>query len=134
LAIVLAICFWVWAAFIAAAAGFVGAVLNTGCGDDDGCEDGFPSFLEPWTWGEYYVYPEVTFVALAGLAAASALAVLAFLGRQLLGAVALVVSLVLLSYPFFAGLTSSGRALFWFGALFGIAAVTAIRPRQPAVS
>lgn len=123
----LAVGFWLWAAFITAGAGFIGAVLNCEYGD---CEGGFPAWSEPWTWGEYYVYPEVTFVAAAGLGFATVFVVLAFLGQRALAAVALVVSLVLLTYPFFAGLTASGRALFWFGPLLGIAAVPAIRRRR----
>ena len=127
----LAICFWLWAAFITAAAGFVGAVLNCEYGD---CEGGFPSWTEPWTWGDYYVYPEVTFVALAGLGVATAFVVLVFLGRRWLAALALLLTLTVLIYPFFAGLTVEGRVLFGWGALVRLAAVPAIRRRPAAIS
>jgi uncharacterized membrane protein len=73
-------------------------------------------------------------VAFAGLAGAIVFTMLVFGGRRLLAAVALGVTLLLLSYPFFAGLTSSGRVLFAFGVLFGLAAVPATRPRRAAVS
>jgi hypothetical protein len=127
----LAICFLLWAAVVAVGAGFLGAVLNCEYGD---CESGFPAWSEPWSWGDHYVYPEVTFVAFAGLAGAIVFTMLVFGGRRLLAAVAHGVTLLLLSYPFFAGLTSSGRALFGFGVLFGLAAVPATRPRRAAVS
>jgi hypothetical protein len=126
----LVLCFWLWATFIAVGAGFLGASLNCEYGD---CEGGFPAWSEPWTWGDYYVYPEVTF-AFAGLAAATAFAVLVFLGRRVLGVLALAASLVLLTYPFFAGLTPEGRSLFWFGLVFGLAAVPATRRSHAAVS
>ena len=127
----LAICFWLWAAFITLGAGVVGAILNCEYGD---CEGGFPAWTEPWTWGDYYVYPEVTFVALAGLGAATAFAVLVFLGRRWLAALALLLTLAVLTYPYFGGLTVEGRALLWWGALLGLAAAPLTHRRQAAIT
>jgi hypothetical protein len=120
MAIVLAVGYWLWAAFIAVGAGFLGAVLNCEYGD---CEGGFPPLAEPWVWGDYYVFPEVTFVAFAGLVPATAFVALVHFGRRWLAALTLTLSLVILVYPYFAGLTAEGGAVFWFGPLLGLAAV-----------
>jgi hypothetical protein len=115
-----AVGYWLWSAFIAIGAGFIGAILNCEYGD---CEDGFPTWYVPWTWGDYYVYPEVTLIALGGLAAATTFAALVFADRRFLSLLVFGVSLAVLSYPFFAGLTAEGRALFGFGPLLGLVAV-----------
>ncbi len=118
--------FWLWSAWIVVAAGFLGAVLN--CEGFGECDSGSPSWLQPWTWGNYDVYPESLFIGLAGLAAASAFVVLVLVARRRVPAAAsLLVSLVLLSYPYFAGLTTEGRATFWFGPLLGLAALYTMR-------
>ena len=72
------------------------------------------------------------------LVPASAFVVLVVLGRRWSAALSLGVSVVLLSYAFFAGLTTEGRALLCFGPLLGVAAVAFTqrrarqRPRSPA--
>jgi hypothetical protein len=102
------------------AAGFLGSSLNC---DDSDCEGGSPSWLQPWTWGDHYFYPEAFFVGVAGLVAGSGFVFSVFRGRKLRAALFLAGSIALLSYPFFAGLTSEGRALFSFGPLLGFAAL-----------
>lgn len=130
----LAFAFLIWAGFIAVGAGFIGALLN--CGEDtDGCDDpGFPSLIEPWTWGRFDVFPEVFFVALAGLASAGLFVVFVLRGARLVAAVTFALALALLSYPFFAGLTDHGRALFAWGLLLGLAAVVTTRRRTGTTS
>lgn len=120
----LAFAFLAWAALIAVAAGFVGAALN--CEGGEGCRPGPPPWFQPWEWGEYYASPESAYVGLAGLAAASVFIFQVRRRRPLVAAGALLVSLVLLSYPFFAGLTESGRGLLVFGPAPGIAALAAL--------
>jgi hypothetical protein len=119
--------FWLWSAALAFGGGVVGASLN--CGEGDICRDGSPGWLEPWTWGDYSVYPEVSYVSAAGFAAASAFLVLTTRRRRMPATIAFFVSLVLLSYPYFAGLTESGRGLFVFGPLLGAGAVVAMHRR-----
>jgi hypothetical protein len=114
--------FWLWCAFIAVSAGFLGTLLNCESGEG-GCNAGFPSWFQPWTWGDYYVYPEATIVALIALVPATAFVALVVGRRQSPAAAAFVLSLVLLSYAFFGGLTSEGRSLFFFGPLLGLAAL-----------
>ena len=120
--------FWLWAAAIVGAAGFLGSGLN--CEDGSDCAGGDPSWLRPWTWGDHYVYPKAGVVGLVALIPASAFVVLVVLGRRWSAALSLGVSVVLLSYAFFAGLTGEGRALLCFGPLLGAAAV-AITERRP---
>lgn len=98
----------VWYLVLAIGAGYLGTGLN--CEDDD-CKTGFPSWLQPWTWGDYYVHPEAFYAALAGLVPAAALVYWALTGRRLAALVAFLVSLVPLSYAFFGGLTPDGRVL-----------------------
>jgi hypothetical protein len=123
LAGVLAVGYWLWSVFIAVGAGFVGAGLQTDCGREQGCDHDAPPPLEPWRWSDYYVFPEASYVGAAGVAAASAALFLVFKYKPLLAASMLLVSLVLLSYPFFGGLTVSGRAIFSFGFLLGVGAL-----------
>lgn len=115
-----AIGFLLWSAFIALAAGFVGAGLACEGGD---CRYGSPSWFEPWTWGEYSVYPEAGILAVIGLVPASAFVAFAITRRRWRGALALVTSLVLLSYTYFGGLTPEGRATFSFGPVLGVVAL-----------
>lgn len=132
---VFALAFWLWAAFIAGVAGFLGSGLN--CEGGNGCSEGGASWLRPWTWGDHHVYPKAGVVALVGLVPASAFVALVLAGRRASAAVSLGASVVLLSYAFFAGLTTEGRALFCFGPLLGAAAVAFTqrrareRPRPP---
>ena len=125
---ILALGFLGWCVFITVGAGVLGSGLNCEYGD---CRDGSPPWLEPWTWGDYYVYPTAFFIGLSGLVAASAFVGLVWKGRHRAAAGALVVTLALLSYPFFAGLTPSGRMLFWPGALLGLAALLTSRSGKP---
>lgn len=118
---IFALGFWLWAASIAGLAGFLGSGLN--CEGGNGCVGGDPSWLRPWTWGDHYVYPKAGIAALIALVPASAFVVLVVLGRRWSAAVSLGVSVVLLSYAFFAGLTTEGRALLCFGPLLGVAGV-----------
>jgi hypothetical protein len=124
---VFALGFWLWAGFVAVVAGFLGSGLN--CEDGNDCTGGDPSWLRPWTWGDHYVYPKAGIVGVVGLIPASAFVALVVLGRRRSAAVALGLSIVLLSYAFFAGLTTEGRALLGFGPLLGVVAV-AITQRQ----
>jgi len=131
-----AVGFWLWAASIAGLAGFLGSGLN--CEGGNGCVEGDPSWLRPWTWGDHYVYPKAGVAALIALAPASAFVVLVVLGRRWSAALSLAVSVVLLSYAFFAGLTTVGRALLSLGPLLGVVAVAITKrraqeqPRPPA--
>jgi hypothetical protein len=120
LSVLLAVGYWFWAAFIAIGAGIFGAALNT-C--EEGCRDDFPPLLEPWAWGDYYAYPEVSFIAFAGLIVASAFAVFIFRRQPIPATLALLGSLALLSYPFFAGLTDLGRATYAYGPFLAIIAL-----------
>ncbi len=117
--------FWLWSAFVAVAAGFFGTALN--CEGGEGCKPGFPSWLQPWTWGEYSVFPEATFFGLAALVVVSAFVYFIVVDRQGLAALAFVLGLALSSYPYFAGLTTSGRAIFSFGPILGLAALVSGR-------
>jgi hypothetical protein len=119
--------FWLWSAFIAVGAGFLGTLLNCEAGEK-WCKTGFPSWFQPWAWGDYYVYPEATIAALMALVPATAFVALVVGRRQSSAAAAFVLSLVLLSYAFFGGLTSDGRVLFSFGPLLGLAALGLTTP------
>lgn len=118
---ILAFGFWVWSAFIAWGAGFVGTGLN--CEGGEGCKSGSPSWLQPWTWGEYDVFPEAAYVGLVGLVASSAFVLFVLHRRPHAAAAAFAASVALLSYPFFAGLTPSGRGTFVFGPLLALASL-----------
>jgi hypothetical protein len=118
---VLALGFWFWAAGIAGGAGFLGAGLN--CEGGEGCVSGSASWLEPWTWGDHYVYPEAAIAALVALVPAGAFVALVILVRWWPAVVAFAASLALLSYAFFGGLTREGRAIFSFGPFLGVAAL-----------
>jgi hypothetical protein len=128
--------FWLWAAFVAGVAGFLGSGLN--CDEGNDCTGGDPSWLRPWTWGDHYVYPKAGIVGLVGLIPASAFVALVVLRRRWSAALSLGLSIILLSYAFFAGLTGEGRALLCFGPLLGAVAVAITerraqeRPRPPA--
>ena len=132
---VFALGFWLWAAFVTIAAGFLGSLLN--CEGGNGCFAGDPSWLRPWTWGDYSVYPQAGIAALVGLVPASVFVALVLACRRRGAALSLGLSVVLLSYAFFAGLTTEGRALLSFGPLLGVAAVALTqtrareRPRSP---
>lgn len=77
------------------------------------------------------MFPEVAFIAFAGLFAASAFVAAVFQGRRSLGAGALLVSLVLVTYPYTAGLTASGRAIYWFGPIFAFVALLGVPRTRP---
>lgn len=115
----LAIGFWLWCAVIAIGGGFIGSALN--CDESDAeCRDGFPSWFEPWTWGDHDVYPAALIIGAAGLVAASAFVVFVFRRERLSAGITLPCTLVLLSYPFFAGLTSEGRLRFGLGPFWAL--------------
>jgi len=119
-AFALALAFWAWSAFITFGAGLLGAALNC----EHGCEGtGAAQWTKPWTLASHYVFPEIFFIAIGGLVVATVFAVLVRRRRPLPAAAALLISTLLLSYPFFAGLTSQGRRLFWWGPLVGAAAL-----------
>jgi hypothetical protein len=118
---VLALGYWLWALGIAGGAGFLGTALN--CEGGEGCRPGSGSWLEPWTWGDHYVYPEAAIAAVVALVPTTVFVAFVIVGRWGPAAVAFVASLVLLSYAFFGGLTPEGQALFSFGPLLGVAAV-----------
>lgn len=119
----LAVGYWFWSATIGVIAGFFGAVLAC----EYGCKSGSPSWLQPWTWGSYYVYPEATIMGALGLVVASAFVGFVFKGQRLAAAASFVIALALLSYPYFGGLTAAGRELFAFGPVLGFAAMLADR-------
>jgi hypothetical protein len=127
LSALLTLAYWIWAAFIAVGAGIFGAALNT-C--DEGCRDDFPPLVEPWAWGEYDAFPEVTFIAFAGLVAVCAFALFMYQRRFVPASLALLCSFALLSYPFFAGLTDEGRATLAFGPALGVVALAALVVRS----
>jgi hypothetical protein len=114
--------FWLWCGFIAVGAGFIGAALNTDCAGD-GCKEGSPSWLEPWTWGDYYVFPEVTVIGLVALVPATIYVILVARRERLTALPLLTLTLVLLTYPYVAGLTPQGRLTFWFGPILGVGAL-----------
>jgi hypothetical protein len=122
---VLALGFWLWAAGIAAGAGFLGTSLN--CESGEGCLGDSASWLTPWTWGDHYVYPEAGIAAVIALAPAGAFVAFVILGRWWPAVVTFAASLVLLSYAFFGGLTRAGRVIFCFGPLLGAAALAVMR-------
>lgn len=124
---VLAWGFWLWSAVLTYVGGVVGASLN--CEGGAGCRSGSPPWFEPWRWDQYSVFPEVSYVSVAGLAMASAFLYLSIRRRRLPAAIALLLTLVLLSYPYFAGLTESGRGLFVLGPFLGAATVIVMRRR-----
>jgi len=133
---VLAFGYWLWSLFIAVGAGFLGALLNCESGEK-WCKAGFPSWFEPWAWGDYYVYPEATIAAAVALAPTTLFVVLVVRQRQPSAAAAFVLSLLLLSYAYFGGLTSDGRALFSFGPFLGLAALGLMNPaggKQPFIN
>ena len=115
--------FLLWYPAVVVGAGGLGAALN--CEGGEGCFPGSPSWTRPWTWGDYSVFPEALLIGIVGLAPAIAFVVLVVSGRRLAAVVAFGLSLLFLSYPFFAGLTEAGRLPFAFGVLLGIAAIAA---------
>jgi hypothetical protein len=119
-AFVLAVGYWAWTAFITFGAGFIGAGLN--CDDASECS-GDLRWTQPWTLSHQYVFPEVFLIALGGLAFATLFVVFVRRQHALYAAAAFAVSVLLLAYPFFGGLTSDGRRFFWFGPLVGAAAL-----------
>jgi hypothetical protein len=123
LARALAVVYWLWAAFVGLVAGWIGAVLSC----EEGCATGSPPLLRPWQWDDYDVAGRVFAIGALGFAMASVFAVAVLLRRPWLGAGCLAGSVVLLSYPFFAGLTASGRSLLAFGPVLGIAALLTAR-------
>lgn len=117
--------FWLWSLLIVVVGGFFGAALN--CESGIGCKTGFPSWLRPWTWGEYSVFPEVLYTAVPGLILASVFVVLVLFRRRLPAMGAFILTLGLLSYPFFGGFTNQGRVIVSFGALLGLATLARYR-------
>lgn len=69
------------------------------------------------------MYPEATVVAFIALVPVSAFVAFVAIRRQLPAFVALIGSLVLLSYAYFGGLTPEGRVTFSFGPLLGLVAL-----------
>lgn len=69
------------------------------------------------------------YVGLVGLAVASAFVAFVVLGRRALAGAALLASLVLLSYPYFAALTSSIFAGYLAGCVLGAAGLVTMRRR-----
>jgi hypothetical protein len=120
---IFAVGYWLWSATIAVVAGFFGAVLAC----EYGCRPGSPPWLQPWEWGNYYVNPEATIIGLGGLLAATTFARYVVIREPRAAAVSFIVSLVLLSYPFFGGLTEEGRGVFAFGPVVGLASLVALR-------
>jgi hypothetical protein len=120
----LASAYWLWSAFIAVVAGFLGSGLR--CEDGD-CRPGSPPRFQPWTWNHYYVVPEAFYLGLGGLVAASAFVYFVVAGRLRHAVVAFLLSLALLIYPFFAGLTEEGREIFVLGPLLAVIALVARR-------
>lgn len=125
----LTIAFLAWCVFVTVGAGFIGSGLN--CEYSGDCQDGSPAWLELWTWGDYYVYPTALLIGVVGLLAATGFVGLVWARRRSAAAVTLVVTVTLMRYPFFAGLTASGRMLFWPGVLLGVAALLSTGSRQP---
>jgi hypothetical protein len=124
--------------FVAVAGGYFWSILNC---EYQSCEDGSPSWAEPWTWGDYYVHPAPLFIGLVALAAATLFVGLVFKSRRLLAALALGLTLLLLTYPYFSGFEArvpragldktEARVLFSIGPLLGVAALLTLRRRAP---
>ncbi len=128
LARVLAVAYCLWAAFVGLAAGSVGAILSC----EGGCQDGSPPWLSPWAWDDYDVAGTTFVLGLLGVLAATAFAASVFVRRWWAAIGCLAASVVLLSYPFFAGLTGSGQLLVACGLVLGVGAlVAAMRSRRP---
>lgn len=126
MSLLLAIGYWLWSAFIAVGAGFLGAMFN--CGEGEICESGSAPALQPWTWGDYDTVPAVRYLAIAGLLAGTAFVLAVYRGRRALAVTTLLVSAVVLSYPLSAGLTTPARlVLLVVGALLGVGAVLTLR-------
>lgn len=125
MSLLLAIGYLLWSAFITVAAGFIGAAFN--CGEGEICDQSPPPPFQPWRWGHHETIPEVRYLAVAGVLAACGFVVAVYLRRRVLAVIALLASTLLLSYPFFAGLTSEGRVMLCFGVVLGIAAIVAMR-------
>jgi drug/metabolite transporter superfamily protein YnfA len=125
---ILALGFWAWSTFIAFGAGFLGAALN--CEGGEGCKSGSPARFQPWTWDEYSVSPEAGYLGLLGLASASVFVVLVWRRRPALAGAALTASVALLIYPFFAGLTPSGRVAFALGPVLAVVSLASLHARS----
>ena len=121
----LAVAYLVSCAFISVVAGFIGALLS--CEYD--CARRSPLWLQPWTWGDSYVFPEATIMGVLGFLVASFFVAFIFDRYWWPAAGSLAISLILMSYPFFGGLTQEGRAKLAFGPLFALSALLA-RPRR----
>lgn len=86
-----------------------------------------PAALEPWTWGEYDAFPATFVLGLAGLVVAGLFVACVAQSRRGAAVVTLVGCLLLLSYPFFGGLTEAGRLLLAPEATLGLVALLATR-------
>jgi hypothetical protein len=71
-------------------------------------------------------------IAVVGLVVATGFAVLVRRRLPLRATAALVVSTLLLGFPYFAGLTPEGRRVFWFGPIIGVAALVSLFAGQTA--
>lgn len=122
----LAIGFWLWCIAITIGGGFLGSLLN--CDESSKCKDGSPSWAEPWTWGDYDVYPAALVIGVMGLVAATACVIWVFKRARFGAWISFACSILLLSYPLFAGLTFQGRVLLGLGPLLGLGALLLMRP------
>jgi hypothetical protein len=75
----------------------------------------------------FWLWPEATCLGLAALVVVSAFAYFVVADRQGLAPLAFVSGLALSSYPYFAGLMASGRAIFSTGPILGLAALVSGR-------
>lgn len=117
----LVVAFWIWSVVVAVA-GVLGATVHC---DSGACKLGSPSWLEPWTWREYDVTPEIVIPSLAAFMASTAAVLFVFRRVRHAAITAVVACLGLLAYPYFVGFPYHPDILdvLWIGGLFGVGAI-----------
>jgi len=123
--IVLALCFWLWAALIA----LFGYATVLSC-EAANCASGLP-WLEPWRWDQHYAYPEAFILGIAGLVAATVFAVGVATRRLPLAEFALVIALVILVYTGVAVFEGGLLVLVPLGTAAGITSLTTTGAGEP---
>jgi hypothetical protein len=121
-----ALAFVVWAGTVEIGAGVIGSLLSC----EDHCSSGAPPWFQPWSWGGYEVYPKAAAIGLCGCLISVAFVAAVFARAKRTAIVFLILTLTLMSYPYFAGLTVEGRALLVFGPFLGLFALLFARAAE----